>query len=82
MKELSFQFFQQRCLDGEWSNYYVNKFYSLLRLTNNSDIFPIYLDVEKDYFYQPNDNYAQLMSNNLNEEKIEEIAVAIMNLSK
>lgn len=69
--------------DGEWSTYYVNKFVSLIKRANNSDIFPIYVDMKKDSFYQFNEeNSLQLMSDNLNEEKIEEIASAIMNLSK
>ena len=69
--------------DGEWSTYYVNKFVSLIKRANNRDIFPIYVDMKKGSFYQLNEgNSLQLMSDNLNEEKIEEIASTIMNLSK
>lgn len=69
--------------DGEWSTYYVNRFISLIKHTNSSDIFPIYVDMKKDTFYQLKETDAiQLMSDNLNEEEIEKIASAIINLSK
>ena len=69
--------------DGEWSTLYVRKFLSFIRRANNSDIFSIYVDMGKDYFHQLNEqNSLLIMSDHLNEEKIEEIASAIMNLSK
>lgn len=69
--------------DGEWSTLYVSKFLSFIRRANNSDIFSIYVDMGKDYFHQLNEqNSLLIMSDNLNEEIIEEIASAIMNLSK
>jgi hypothetical protein len=69
--------------DGEWSTLYVSKFLSFIRHANNSDIFSIYVDMGKDYFHQLNEqNSLLLMSDDLNEEKIEAIASAIMNLSK
>lgn len=69
--------------DGEWSTYYVNQFVSLIKHTNSSDIFPIYVDMEKDTVYQLKETDAvQLISDNLNEEEIEKIASAIINLSK
>ena len=69
--------------DGEWSTYYVKQFISLIKHTNSSDIFPIYVNMEKDTFYQLKETDAvQLMSDNLNEEEIEKIASAIINLSK
>lgn len=69
--------------DGEWSTYYVNRFISLIKHTNSSDIFPIYVGMKKDTFYQLKETDAiQLMSDNLNEEEIEKIASAIINLSK
>ena len=69
--------------DGEWSTYYVNQFVSLIKHTNSSDIFPIYVDMEKDTVYQLKETDAvQLISDNLNEEEIEKIASAIINLSR